>query len=108
VTDLASRGIDLPNVNNVIHYDYPASTKIFIHRSGRTARAGKKGNTYAIVGMNEIMYISEIMLLAGRYIYSFIFLLLNFIIPFLLENYLIKLKICKILRRLSMELFLCN
>lgn len=66
VTDLASRGIDLPNVSNVIHYDYPSSTKIFIHRSGRTARAGKKGNTYALMGMNEIMYVSEIMLLAGR------------------------------------------
>ncbi|KAL4442578.1 hypothetical protein ABPG74_006980 [Tetrahymena malaccensis] len=66
VTDLASRGIDLPNVNNVIHYDYPASTKIFIHRSGRTARAGRKGNTYALMGMNEIMYVSEIMVLAGR------------------------------------------
>lgn len=66
VTDLASRGIDLPNVSNIIHYDYPATTKTFIHRSGRTARAGKKGTTYSLIGMNEIMYISEIMLLAGR------------------------------------------
>ncbi|EGR32929.1 hypothetical protein IMG5_066580 [Ichthyophthirius multifiliis] len=66
VTDLAARGIDLPHVQNVIHFDLPAQTKIFIHRSGRTGRAGKTGNIYAMVSMNEIMYINEVCYYVGR------------------------------------------
>lgn len=66
VTDLASRGIDLPFVNNVIHYDYPAKPKIFIHRSGRTARAGKAGSVYTLLASDELFFIAETMLFAGR------------------------------------------
>ncbi|CAD8188351.1 unnamed protein product [Paramecium pentaurelia] len=66
VTDLASRGIDLPFVANVIHYDYPSNPKIFIHRSGRTARAGKAGYVYALISSDEILYIKETMIYVGR------------------------------------------
>ncbi len=50
----------------MIHYDYPAKPKIFIHRSGRTARAGRSGCVYSLIKMEETMYLTEIALYIGR------------------------------------------
>ena len=72
VTDLASRGLDVPSVvlsiikNWVIQYDFPPKPKIFIHRSGRTARAGLSGKTVSIIATNEVMYILDLLLYIGR------------------------------------------
>ena len=50
---MASRGLDIPSVNLVVHYDLPTYTEAFLHRSGRTARAGKSGTVVALVGSKD-------------------------------------------------------
>ncbi len=54
-TDVAARGLDVPDVARVIHADPPNDAEVFTHRSGRTARAGKKGTSVVLVppGMRE-------------------------------------------------------
>ena len=54
-TDLASRGLDIPEVEHVIHYHLPTSEEAYIHRNGRTARAGATGNAYIILGPDEYL-----------------------------------------------------
>ncbi|MFW7522575.1 ATP-dependent RNA helicase SrmB [Vibrio ostreicida] len=52
-TDVAARGIDLPDVSHVINYDLPRSADVYLHRIGRTARAGKKGNAVSLVEAHD-------------------------------------------------------
>ncbi len=59
-TDLASRGIDFVNLDNVIHFHLPNDEQVFIHRNGRTARCGNHGNVFLLVQSNEINRLSEL------------------------------------------------
>ncbi|KAF8544784.1 P-loop containing nucleoside triphosphate hydrolase protein [Trichophaea hybrida] len=52
-SDLISRGLDLPNIRHIINYDIPASTRAYVHRVGRTARAGNEGDAWTLLGNNE-------------------------------------------------------
>ncbi|EOA30144.1 hypothetical protein CARUB_v10013251mg [Capsella rubella] len=52
-TDVAARGLDVPNVDLVIHYELPNNTETFVHRTGRTGRAGKKGSAILIHGQEQ-------------------------------------------------------
>lgn len=47
-TDVAARGLDIPNVNNVVHYQMPINAELYLHRCGRTARIGKGGLSFAL------------------------------------------------------------
>ena len=52
-TDLASRGLDIPEIEYVIHYQLPHNEEAFIHRNGRTARMHAKGTSYLILEADE-------------------------------------------------------
>ena len=52
-TDLASRGLDIPNIENIIHYHLPLDEDSYVHRVGRTARWDKLGRTFFILGPEE-------------------------------------------------------
>ena len=52
-TDLASRGLDIPEVKNVIHYHLPVSEEAYVHRNGRTARMNAEGVAYLILNAEE-------------------------------------------------------
>ncbi len=53
-TDVAARGIDVEDLTHVVHYQLPDDLEVFIHRSGRTGRAGKTGISVALVNKKEI------------------------------------------------------
>lgn len=52
-TDLASRGLDIPNVDNIVHYHLPLGEEGYIHRVGRTARWEASGHTFFVLGPTE-------------------------------------------------------
>ncbi|KAG6869119.1 hypothetical protein C0993_001684 [Termitomyces sp. T159_Od127] len=66
VTDVAARGIDIPILENVINYDFPQGARVFVHRVGRTARAGRQGWAWSFVTNAELPYLLDLQLFLGR------------------------------------------
>jgi superfamily II DNA/RNA helicase len=54
-TDLASRGLDIPEIKHVVHYQLPPNEEAFIHRNGRTARMHADGDAYLILAEDETL-----------------------------------------------------
>lgn len=52
-TDLGSRGLDIPEIQHVVHFQYPHSEEAFIHRNGRTARMKANGSSYVLINKEE-------------------------------------------------------
>ncbi len=53
-TDVAARGIDIENLSHVFNYTFPEAPEIYIHRTGRTGRAGKHGTAISLIGPTEV------------------------------------------------------
>ena len=52
-TDVAARGLDIPFVQNVLHYQCPFNAEVYIHRCGRTARIGREGTVLALLAPED-------------------------------------------------------
>ncbi|GMM73201.1 ATP-dependent RNA helicase SrmB [Alteromonas gracilis] len=62
-TDVAARGIDVPNVSHVINFDMPRKADVYVHRIGRTGRAGAKGTAISLVEAHDFEMVTK----ASRY-----------------------------------------
>nr|XP_005483373.1 ATP-dependent RNA helicase DDX24 [Zonotrichia albicollis] len=59
-TDVAARGLDIPNVQHVIHYQVPRTSELYVHRSGRTARAAHEGLSLLLIGPEDLINFRKI------------------------------------------------
>jgi superfamily II DNA/RNA helicase len=64
-TNLAARGLDIPDVDVVLHYEPPQDYKDFVHRSGRTARAGESGLVVTLVEWDEVEEVQRLQKASG-------------------------------------------
>lgn len=70
VTDVAARGIDIPLLDNVINWDFPPKPKIFVHRVGRVARAGRTGTAFSFVTTEDMPYLLDLHLFLSKPIWA--------------------------------------
>jgi superfamily II DNA/RNA helicase len=65
-SDVAARGLDIPDVSHVFNYDAPIHAEDYVHRIGRTARAGRSGKAFTLVTRNDGKYLDAIEKLIGQ------------------------------------------
>ncbi|EPY32974.1 ATP-dependent RNA helicase DDX54/DBP10 [Angomonas deanei] len=61
VTDVAARGLDIPLLDNVINFSFPFNPKLFVHRVGRVARAGRSGSAFSLITYDDFPYYVDLM-----------------------------------------------
>jgi ATP-dependent RNA helicase SrmB len=59
-TDVAARGLDVPDVSHVINYDMPRGADVYLHRIGRTGRAGAKGVAISLIEAHDFMWVGKV------------------------------------------------
>ncbi|WP_374544986.1 DEAD/DEAH box helicase [Rhodoblastus sp.] len=59
-SDVAARGLDIPDVSHVFNFDVPTHSEDYVHRIGRTGRAGRSGHAYTIVTSDDSKYVAQI------------------------------------------------
>ena len=65
-TDVAARGIDVPNVSHVINFDMPRKADVYLHRIGRTGRAGAKGTAISLVEAHDFAMVAKVARYTGE------------------------------------------
>src|SRR6058998_53100 len=65
-TDIAARGIDVDGIRMVVNYDVPADPEVYVHRVGRTARAGARGLALTLISPDEWLLMADVEKLIGR------------------------------------------
>ena len=65
-TDIAARGIDVDHLSHVINYELPNVPETYVHRIGRTGRAGREGIAYSFCDAEEVPYLKDIQKLIGK------------------------------------------
>jgi len=67
-SDLAARGLDVDGITHIINYDLPEDPEVYVHRIGRTARAGREGTAWSFVEPDQGQMLTEIEKLASVHI----------------------------------------
>lgn len=65
-TDVAARGLDIPAISHVVNYDLPMSSEDYVHRIGRTGRAGRKGIALSFVSQEQRHLLADIQRMTGK------------------------------------------
>jgi superfamily II DNA/RNA helicase len=65
-SDVAARGLDIPDVSHVFNYDVPIHAEDYVHRIGRTGRAGRSGKAFTIATRSDVKYLDAIEKLTGQ------------------------------------------